>query len=201
MTILGEHTAHELSDLLTAKQANVAALSAAAMQAGASVDTTSPAWNAWLARYTSFLNAWNDTAANAQKIVENDESSILGWDYTTEESWYNAVLTASDPISGLSVDFAKIPGNPQANYGATSVTPQPTAPDADLSTLNALNAAPVVGAGGAIDQGVAAATSAVNAAENFLKNPASIFGSPTAWLVGAAVVGTLGAVFLLKRAI
>ena len=186
MTILGLHTAHELSDLLLDKMQEADDLAVAQRAAAASADTTQAPWPDWLTRYAAFLDQWNAKTAFCQQLIETDQNSLRGWDATTEEEAYVSLLDLLKVLDALETDFRAIPANPQSSYQGRPPI-QPTAGDTDLNTLNAINNAPVVGQGGLIDKAVAEAET--------LTGP----GTGTYWLIGGTALITLVAVAFLKK--
>lgn len=167
MTILGAHTAHELSDLLDAKVHDVAAYADNVSRA----NTSAPGWAAWLADWQSFLEGWGPVADTAAEAVASGKASWLGWDTDTEEDAYQSVLVAIHPLDDLARRWTF------GTFTATP-TPQPTAPDADLGTLNAINTIPGL--------------------SGTLPNP---FASSTGKLIAAGAAAGIVAVLLLKRAL
>jgi hypothetical protein len=179
MTILGQHTAHELSDLIAAKTANIGDLATAVGNAPGTAWLDSR-WSAWQNDYNSFIADWNKAKLAAQTTVADAQSSLAGWDYTTAENDWTAVLAVlggdyGTRLPDLMTRWTKLPNAPAL---ASSPVPQPTAPDSDLGAFNATGAVTVP-----LDKAGTAIASAVS-------NPA------TPYVVGAVVV--LGFTLLIK---
>ncbi len=186
MTILGLHTAHELSDLLDAKNSNINSLSAALAGVTSSVDLSDPTWAKWMSDYQAFMASWATANSYASTLVAADKASLTGWDYTTEEAAYAQILSVLPPFDDLVSRWASLPSNPDPTEANAAPTPQPTAPDSDLNTFNA--SAPVANA---VDQVVADAESAAKAVSSALSSPKL--------LIVAGAVGLLAVLLVVRR--
>ena len=179
MTIAGYHTAHELADLLKAKDVNIADLAAAAQAFRGSSEAT---WVQWLIDFDAFELTWAQTHDYASTLVDVDTlHGLTAGDTVTEENAYQKVLSVLPPFDDLVRRWPRLPGAP-ATY-AERPTPQPTAPDADLNVVNAT-------------------TPIANLVDEVGAAIASPFTYPKTALVvaGVAVVGVLGVLSLLRRA-
>ena len=166
VTIANFHTAHELSDLLAAKDSNLSDL-VGGVAGVHGVDLTESAWAAWMADFYAFQAKWGALHVDADPLIASAKASVLGWDQTTAETLWTVALELLPPFDDLVRRWPALPGNPLPVY-PTRPTPQPTAPDFDLNLLNALP----------------------NVA-----TPAKSY----ALVAAIAVVGTLAALFALKR--
>ena len=136
MTLGAMHTAHELDDLFRAKDSNLNDLAGGLAAVHASVDFTQTAWAAWLADYYAFQGKWGSLHAQADPALAADKASALGWDQSLEESYWQVGIALLPPFDDLVRRWPLLPGNPLPVY-PTVPTPQPTAPDGDISFLNA----------------------------------------------------------------
>jgi hypothetical protein len=135
MTLGAMHTAHELDDLLRAKDSNLNDLAGGVAGVHASVDFTQTAWAAWLADFYGFQAKWGAFHDEASAAIAADQGSALGWDHSLEESLWQVGIALLPPFDDLVRRWPALPGNPLPVY-ATVPTPQPTAPDGDISFLN-----------------------------------------------------------------
>lgn len=186
MTILGAHTAHELSDWLDALDQNIAGIVAAAAATPASPEHT-----AWDASWATFMAGWTPLETTARAAIASDQAGLLGWDANTEEGLWDQVtayLANSDGSSKIDSFFQSQAKLPNAVADAQTSTVQPTAPDADTSFFTS-----TTGLANAVD-------SAVAGVENAAKSLTSAFASPWLW-IGAGVVGALALVVVAKKAL
>lgn len=147
-TILGDHTAHELSDLILAKAVNIEDLVNAYNGIVDQIDTSDLVWQRWIHDYSSFLTNWAREYANAQTLVNLSQNRLmypLGWDYVSAENNWQNVLKVFDPtgtnhsiFGDLWARWASLPNNPNPTP-ATRPVPQPTANDTDLHMYQAVD--------------------------------------------------------------
>jgi hypothetical protein len=134
------HTVHELSDLLNALTRQVqhidAAFNGPGGQAWFQADPT--AYGAWASKYVSARSAWDPTVAKATLVVHPVTPNTLSWDWVVSTApdgtdMFDAVAKAFMPFEDLDRELrgsATFPPSELPNY---SDTPQPTAPDFELT--------------------------------------------------------------------
>ena len=127
MTILGQHTVHELNDLVNALSYEVS------QTMKANVACTS-----WMQRDPKAFADWNTTLMQAMAgwstavhvaMVRIDETPQALWDTVPAEQHFQDCLTAYHPFDDLIRTFMQVSQCPIS----FDQIPQPTAPDADLS--------------------------------------------------------------------
>ena len=137
--IFGWHTVHELSDLYNALTYQVGQITTSytcgqtAWQAA-----NSTAYQAWTDSYNSALAAWNTEAAVAKKIITAPGSATLQ-DYVIDlnssgHDEFDVLAKAFEPFEELDrLLRGSGSGFPASCLPGYKGTPQPTAPDLDLS--------------------------------------------------------------------
>lgn len=139
MTILGDHTVHELSELRDALTAQLGDLQTAYQTgAGAWAANNPQAFGSWIARYDAAMPAWGAALDQAELTLDLTPQAL--WDLEVAEQDYQGLAAAFAPFEALD-GFLRVPANgfPQADLPNYSNTPQPTAPDADLAVGKAVN--------------------------------------------------------------
>jgi hypothetical protein len=148
-TLLGSHTAHELSVDMTNWQGFVNDMTNHVKQTGSQWQSVDPSgWTDWNNAWNDFLRSWEHAFSVATGVVTNAQSSMLGWDYTTVESDYQKLLqtyqNGTYPSPGgfddlyrrwVSAKKAPIP-----KIGKAAIDPN-LAPDADLKGYQAADTA------------------------------------------------------------
>jgi hypothetical protein len=147
MTLLGSHTAHELSVDMLNWQGFVTSMATSVAIDGDKWKAADPGgWAAWSHDWQAFRSQWDAAVARAQSIVDAAQSSVLGWDYTPVESDYVATLNAyqNGPVpspGGYDDLYRRWTAAAKAPPIAVAVTIDPNAaPDADLNAYKAADA-------------------------------------------------------------
>jgi hypothetical protein len=91
-SILGKHTAHELAVDGLNWQGFVTDMATHIAENYDSWQTSDPnGWTTWKRDWDAFLSRWDTARAKAEAVVISAQNSMLGWDYTTAESDYQAL--------------------------------------------------------------------------------------------------------------
>lgn len=151
MTILGYHTAHELSDWIDALTVEMQDLGAAREGAAGKAYAVGPVWSAWFSDHDALASDWAAVRRKCAAEVLAARASFGGWDDVTDEDLWTQVALTFDPTStdhsrlgDLTRRWPSLPGNPNALYASRPV-PQPSAPDSDLNALNSVAKVDVLG--------------------------------------------------------
>lgn len=213
MTIGGQHTLHELSDLVTNLDSFVATMSASDANSWQTWSANDPAAaDDWQRDWQSFVNRWGAASQAAHGAISNmtgagpstlgdalaapisglveDFAIVTGgqapWDTITNEPLYQATLLAYDPGNGDPTAFPDL----DRRWSAQTVAPQPvytvtqpTAPDADL------------GAYKAADKGVQAVQAIASKAGALVKS-----ALPPTWVMVAGAAAALALLYLVAKA-
>jgi hypothetical protein len=157
-TLTGEHTAHELSDLLSAKQSEIDDVTSHVHTLPASSD---PTWKAWSSDWARFLSDWSSAASSAHAFIQSVKdnptlasaaslfSSPVAWltqkdplDQVTAEPYYQSILSVLQPggagTSRLQDLYSRYNALPKATPIVFRKVPQPSAPDESLNVYNSL---------------------------------------------------------------
>lgn len=144
MTIMGSHTAHELSELLDNFEGFVSSVAKAYADGWHTWAYNDPAAaDDWTRDWDSFRARWAKASTAAHAAVDAGKASFLGWDASTNEAAYQALLLAYKPSDG---DPTSLPDLDRRWRAAGKAPPpvyvaiQPTAPDADLGAYKAADA-------------------------------------------------------------
>lgn len=141
MTIFGQHTVHELQELIAAKDVEMNDL----VNAGTSYK---PTWDAsdsasstqWQTDLTALQARYNTARTNAESVIALSENSAISPDYLPAESSWQAILTSVQQVPGTVTagDLQDLYNRLVAvtGYAYKSNVPQPTALDADLNAYN-----------------------------------------------------------------
>lgn len=135
MTILGQHTVHELDDLVKAHNYHVDQLTKASANCSAWKQRDPQGYAAWSTDFTQAAANWAHVSHVAMNRIDLTPQSMR--DYVPLESDYQAVLTAFHPFDDLTLRFTR---DSQCSVDM-SATPQPQAPDADLQAYQTADAA------------------------------------------------------------
>jgi hypothetical protein len=127
MTILGEHTVHELNDLVNALSYEVTQTQKAIIACTAWAQRDPAAFADWNTKLVQAMAPWSDALHVA--MVRIGETPQALWDAVPAEAHYQGCLTAYHPFDDLIRTFI------QASQCPISFDqmPQPTANDLDLS--------------------------------------------------------------------
>jgi hypothetical protein len=154
----GNHTAHELDDLLRAKQSEIDDVT---HHIGALPPSSDPAWKQWAADWRQFLSDWESARATAQRFVDaaRDNPNLTRVDAFLESPL--ALFTQSDPLDMLDAEapyqdvlrvlmpsgigtsrlqdlYRRYTQLPNATPVKFRPVPQPKAPDEELQVYNRL---------------------------------------------------------------
>jgi hypothetical protein len=146
--LTGEHSAHELDDLLRAKQSEIDDITAHVQKLPASGDAT---WQQWALDWGKFTADWKSIVARVRPDVEAAKAGGVSswivsqimpgakdpWDSVWLEDDYQAVLHVLQP-GGLGTSrvqdlYRRYLALPQSTPIKFRPTPQPTAPDIRLA--------------------------------------------------------------------
>jgi hypothetical protein len=127
MTILGEHTVHELNDLVNALSYEVTQTQKAIIACTSWAQRDPAAFADWNTKLVQAMAPWSDALHVA--MVRIGETPQALWDAVPAEAHYQGCLTAYHPFDDLIRTFM------QASQCSISFDqmPQPTANDLDLS--------------------------------------------------------------------
>jgi hypothetical protein len=131
-TIAGVPTAHELWDLMMALDYQVAQLAlwqTGCIAAWAKTDAASA--NAWAAAFNKAVPAWVAEYEKEAAYVDGVIEGSVSWDLYPSGSEWSAILDAFAPFHDL---FRQAAAQTACAAPSFPATPQPTAPDLDLST-------------------------------------------------------------------
>jgi hypothetical protein len=138
-TIFGWHTVHELQDLYNALTYQVGQITTAYNCGQAQWQTANAtAYQAWTDIYNNALAAWNAEAANAQKLLtapgsQTLENAVIVLNSSGKDE-FDVLARAFDPFEELDRLLRKSDsGFPTSCLPGYQATPQPSAPDLDLS--------------------------------------------------------------------
>jgi hypothetical protein len=139
-SILNWHTVHELSDLVNALQFQVD-------QIDASYNEAKSAWSAadnagflaWETAYNTALAVWVPARTRAQAVIAATAATGNDWDWmptieVTGEDSFESVAKAFMPFEELDRELRSSKSFPKPDLPVYAGTPQPTAPDFDLTT-------------------------------------------------------------------
>ncbi len=135
MTILNQHTVHELDDLVKALSYQVAQVTSAYQQCASWKVRDPQGYAAWASDLSKATATWARVSHAAMKVI--GLTPHLGWDVVPAEGDYQAVAKAFEPFEDLIRTFIR---ESQCTLSMPSV-PQPTAPDADLVAFKATDSA------------------------------------------------------------
>ena len=126
MTILGEHTVHELNDLVNALSYEVTQTQKAIIACTSWAQRDPKAFADWNTKFVQLMGPWADALHVA--MVRIGETPQALWDAVPAEAHYQGCLTAYHPFDDLIRTFM------QASQCTISFDqmPQPTADDLDL---------------------------------------------------------------------
>lgn len=135
MTIFGQHTVHELDDLLKALSYEVDQISRASADCAAWKQRDPQGYSAWTSEWSKFIAEWAHVSHVAMRRVELTPHAT--WDYVPLEDDYQRLLRAFQPSHELERRFLR-----ESQCTVTmSAVPQPTAPDFDLQAYQAADSA------------------------------------------------------------
>ena len=127
MTILGEHTVHELNDLVNALSYEVNQTQKAIIACTSWAQRDPKAFADWNTKLVQAMGPWSDALHIA--MVRIGETPQALWDTVPAEAHYQACLTAYHPFDDLIRTFIQTSQCPIS----FDQMPQPTATDLDLS--------------------------------------------------------------------
>jgi hypothetical protein len=126
MTILGQHTVHELDDLVKALGFEVQQIQAASVACRGWMQRDPQAYAAWNTQLLVAMGGWSKAVGIAKMRI--DETPQALWDTMPAEAHFQGCLDAFKPFDDLTRTFLQQSGCTIAFDGM----PQPTAPDFDL---------------------------------------------------------------------
>jgi hypothetical protein len=126
MTILGEHTVHELDDLVKALGFEVQQIQAANIACRAWMQRDPQAFATWNTQLIQAMAGWSKAVGIAKTRI--DETPQALWDAMPAEAHFQGCLDAFHPFEDLIRTFLQQSGCTVSFDGV----PQPTAPDFDL---------------------------------------------------------------------
>jgi hypothetical protein len=138
VTILGQHTAHELTDLLDAYDYQLGQLDAAGQRVSATWMAADDAgYLGWIADLASFKARYVPVAAKGRASAA---ACLLQDTGLVEDDWI-ACTVAFSPLNALDLRMRQAPAAVAAQAPTYPANPQPTAPDADLGAFKAADVA------------------------------------------------------------
>lgn len=135
MTILGEHTVHELNDLVTALSYEVSQTMKANVSCTAWAQRDPNAFADWNTKLLQAMSGWSDAVHVA--MVRIGETPQALWDTIPAEAHFQGCLTAFAPFHDLIRTFEQQSQCPIS----FDQMPQPTAPDFDLNVYKSADTA------------------------------------------------------------
>jgi hypothetical protein len=135
MTILGEHTVHELNDLGNALSYEVSQTMKASVACTSWMQRDPKAFADWNTALMQAMGGWSTAVHIA--MVRIDETPQALWDTVPAEPHFQGCLTAYHPFDDLIRTFIQVSQCP-ISFDAM---PQPTAPDFDLSAYQSADKA------------------------------------------------------------
>jgi hypothetical protein len=127
MTILGQHTVHELNDLVNALSYEVTQTQAAGISCTSWMQRDPTAYADWSTKLMQAMGGWS-TAVHVA-MVRIDETPQSMWDVVPAEPHFQDCLKAFAPFDDLIRTFMGVSQCPIA----LDKVPQPTAADLDLN--------------------------------------------------------------------
>ncbi len=135
MTIFGQHTIHELDDLLKALSYEVDQIAKASADCAGWKQRDPQGYSAWTNELSKVMAEWAHVSHVAMRRVELTPHAT--WDYVPLEGDYQRLLRAFQPFHELVRRFMR-----ESQCTVTmSAVPQPTAPDFDLQAYQTADAA------------------------------------------------------------
>jgi hypothetical protein len=135
MTILGQHTVHELDDLVKALGFEVQQFQAAGVACRSWMQRDPQAYAAWNTQLVLAMAGWSTAVGIAKTRI--DETPQALWDAVPAEAHFQGCLDAFHPFEDLTRTFLQQSECTISFDG----TPQPTAPDFDLRQYQAADRA------------------------------------------------------------
>lgn len=126
MTILGQHTVHELDDLVKALGFEVQQIQAGAVACRGWMLRDPQAFATWNTQLINAMAGWSKAVSIAKMRI--DETPQALWDTVPAEPHFQGCLDAFKPFDDLTRTFLQQSGCTISFDGM----PQPTAPDFDL---------------------------------------------------------------------
>jgi hypothetical protein len=135
MTILGQHTVHELDDLVKALSYQVSQITTANLNCKGWPQRDPQGYANWADQLAKATTAWGDVVHSVMRRIELTPE--LTWDVVPAEGDFQAIAKAFEPFEDLTRTFMA-----QAQCAISfDKTPQPTAPDLDLTAYKVSDSA------------------------------------------------------------
>jgi hypothetical protein len=135
MTILGEHTVHELNDLVKALSYEITQTQKAGIACTSWAQRDPKAYADWNTQLLEAMGAWSKASHAAMVAIDRTPQSL--WDVVPAEQYFQDCLTAYHPFDDLIRTFMGVSQCPIS----FDQMPQPDASDLDLDAYKSADKA------------------------------------------------------------